>query len=125
MFQFHTSDTTSDNGGTVIPDAAGHRWYRATNGQPYSVKWFGARGDGVTDDILPIRKTILAVQDLRLNGTVWFPAGAYLITDTIAIHDEIKLCGEGNKTKIGATRIVPSSMGFHAISPLSVLPAQC
>ncbi len=120
MFQFHASDTTSDNGGTIIPDAAGHRWYRATNGQPYSVKWFGARGDGVTDDILSIRKTILAVQDLRLNGTVWFPAGAYLITDTIAIHDEITLCGEGNKTKIGATRIVPSSMGFHAISIIEV-----
>jgi hypothetical protein len=120
MFWFNASDTTSDNDGTIIPDAAGNRWYRATDGQPYSVKWFGARGDGATDDILSIRKTILAVQALPLNGTVWFPAGAYLITDTIAIYEAVTLCGEANKTQRGATRIVPSSMGFHALSIIKV-----
>jgi hypothetical protein len=116
MFWFNPSDTTSDNHGTIIPDAAGQRWYRATNGQALSVKWFGAKGDGATDDIQAIRRTIGAAQSLPLNGTVWFPAGAYRTTDTIAITEPITLCGDGNKTIAGATRIVPASMGFHVIA---------
>ena len=120
MFWFNRADTTSDNNGTIIPDAAGHRWYRATNGQAYSVKWFGAKGDGLADDSGAIGNAIAAVQALRVNGTVWFPAGAYLITRTIDIHDAITLRGDANKTIAGATRIVPASMSFHAIAIRSV-----
>ena len=45
-----TDTTAADNAGTVIVDAAGQRWRRDMAGLPLNVKWFGARGDGVTDD---------------------------------------------------------------------------
>src|SRR6185503_17592785 len=50
-FVFNPSDTTSpDNGGTIIVDAASNRWYRDVGTGAVSLKWFGARGDGATND---------------------------------------------------------------------------
>ena len=75
---------TADNGGTIIVDTAGHRYYRSTSGLPYSVKWFGAKGDGTTDDTAAIQAAISATQAAG-GGAVWFPAGTYHITDTLNI----------------------------------------
>lgn len=59
-FQLVSSDTTSvDNGGTLIVDALGRRWARVFTGPVY-VGWFGAKGDGVSDDFLPCTAAITA-----------------------------------------------------------------
>ena len=80
IFVFNPSDTTStSNGGTIIIDASNNRYYRETNGQPYSVKWFGATGNNTGDDAPSIRNTIAAAQD----GTgIFFPSGTYLLNST-------------------------------------------
>lgn len=45
LFIYNSSDTTSaDNGGTIIVDAAGNRWYREFSGSEVDVGWFGALG---------------------------------------------------------------------------------
>ena len=50
LFIRDDSDTTSsDNGGTIIVASNGKRWKRA-GVDKVDVKWFGAKGDGVTDD---------------------------------------------------------------------------
>jgi hypothetical protein len=50
VFVYDSTDTTSsDNGGTIIVDSANRRWKRIYSGK-ISVKWFGAKGDGTTDD---------------------------------------------------------------------------
>ena len=50
-FVYNAADSTSaDNGGTIIVDSLGRRWYRSTQGRAYSAKQFGAKGDGTTDD---------------------------------------------------------------------------
>ena len=50
-FVRNTADTSSaDNGGTVIVDAGGNRWYRQTGGQGLTPQMFGAKGDGSTND---------------------------------------------------------------------------
>lgn len=78
-FIFASTDTTSsDNGGTTVVDAIGQRWYRQTNGVAWSVKWFGAKGDGSTDDTARLQVACTAIN--AVGGTLYFPAGKYLIT---------------------------------------------
>lgn len=68
-----------------------------------NVKAYGAKGDGITDDTVAINR---AIEDLytkqlttsenvrQARKTVWFPAGRYLVTDTILLYPEVHLQGE-------------------------------
>ena len=48
LYEWNAADTaTTDNGGTIIVDTAGHRYYLARNGRPVSPLDFGAKGDAV------------------------------------------------------------------------------
>jgi polygalacturonase len=121
MFLCNPSDTTSDNGGTIIPDGHGNRWYRQTEGRPYSAKWFGAKGDGTTDDRDAIQAAITTVERLPVGGTVWLPAGKYRITAPLRITASLTLLGAGNQTINGATRIAPTFMDRWALSAVEVV----
>jgi len=51
-FYWDSTSTETDNGGTII-QATGvttGRWKRVYSGGAVNVKWFGAKGDGITDD---------------------------------------------------------------------------
>lgn len=77
--------TTADNGGTVFtPDTSSGagRWIRNFSGS-VNVRWFGATGDGATDDRAAIQDTIDFVST-RTNsgGTVYIPVGIYDIKTT-------------------------------------------
>lgn len=52
-----------------------------------TVKQYGAKGDGVTDDTGAIQQAINA----NVNGAVVFPPGTYLISSTITINNRIAL----------------------------------
>lgn len=47
-----------------------------------NVRDFGAKGDGRTDDTAALRKAVRA--NLNAHKTLFFPAGTYLVSDTIA-----------------------------------------
>lgn len=79
MFVYNSGDTTSlDNGGTIIVDAANRRWYRDYTGD-VSVRWFGAKADGVSDDHTAIQTA------LNTTPGVYVPSGNYLIKSTLNI----------------------------------------
>jgi hypothetical protein len=72
------TSAAADNAGTVIaPNAGTGRWLRLC-GLAVSVRWFGARGDGVTDDSAAIAAALVVAQ--AVGGSVHVPSGTYLVT---------------------------------------------
>jgi hypothetical protein len=60
-------------------------------GETLSVKDYGATGDGTTDDTVAIQAGIDAVQGT--HNVLFFPAGTYKVTDTLAVHNGTQLRG--------------------------------
>lgn len=58
-----------------------------------SVKRFGAKGDGLTDDTTAI---INALASLPGGGTVYFPGGVYLVSGDITVPSNITITGDTN-----------------------------
>jgi hypothetical protein len=88
VFYWDPSSPAEDNGGTVIAPITldptclvlPGRWIRIYEGF-LNVHWFGARGDGATDDTQALQHALDAV---RLHGgSLYFPPGRYIVTATL------------------------------------------
>lgn len=77
-----------------------------------NVKWFGTKGDGITDDTNAIKK---AVEFCEQGKILYFPQGDYLTTDTIVIDKAIHLNMQGkiicNHNKTGISYLNSNSSG--------------
>ena len=74
FYWYNSTDSVSaDNGGSIIVDASNRRWYLDNFSRPYSVRQFGAKGDGVTNAQAAIQNCINAVQAMG-GGIVYFPS---------------------------------------------------
>ena len=71
---------------------------RDINFKDVSVKDFGARGDGFTDDTYAIQSAINYVADMG-GGIVRVPVGVYLVSN-ITIYGDISLEGESRTDSI-------------------------
>ena len=60
-----------------------------------SVKDFGAKGDGTTDDTTAIQNAISIVGASAIYGIIYFPAGTYKITSTLNVTKPMYLQGAG------------------------------
>ena len=102
---------------TYKGDAAGYTVQTgATTGSPVSqsiqsrldsyavVTDFGATGDGVTDDTAAINRALYQLYCVQSNPQIrrslFFPAGNYIVTDTIKIPPYARLYGEGADSSI-------------------------
>ena len=60
---------------------------------------FGAKGDGITDDTAAINRALYQLYCVQNNTQtrrgLFFPAGTYIVTDTIKVPSFAKLYGEG------------------------------
>ena len=77
------------------------------NAESISVKYFGAIGDGVTDDTAAVQDAIDYAESLG-GGTLYFPPGTYGIGTTVTIPSNVRLLGAG--------------MNLSIIQALSALP---
>jgi hypothetical protein len=109
FFVYVSTDTTSlDNGGTIIRDGSGRRWYRETGGAAYNIRWFGAKGDAVTVDTVAIQNTVNAAIATAPNGmrgrsTVLIPIGRFVVDATISVNstNDIGIVIEGMGAGVG------------------------
>lgn len=86
-----------------------------------SVKDFGAKGDGVTNDIAAIQAAYAAAS---ANGTVFFPCGAYNVTTTsgnevVLIDKPISTIGLGSCTAFVGT--LGSGVDLFHVKPSTVI----
>ena len=69
-----------------------------------SVKDFGAKGDGLTDDTVAINRALFQLYSRAVNTEIrkalFFPAGTYIVTDIIKIPTYATLLGEGHDSSI-------------------------
>lgn len=65
---------------------------------------FGAVGDGVTDDTAAINRALFQLycrqENPQIRRSLFFPAGEYIVTDTIKVPPYAMLYGEGNNSSI-------------------------
>lgn len=75
----------SDNGGTIIipQGVTTGYWQRLFDGKHYDVRWFGARGDGTTDDTTYLQLTADAIAALTSKEGTILLHGEHLITSTV------------------------------------------
>ncbi|HEX3786092.1 MAG TPA: glycosyl hydrolase family 28-related protein [Pseudonocardiaceae bacterium] len=78
--------------------------YVKTGTLVYNVKDYGATGNGSTDDTTAVQNAINAASTAG-GGTVWFPAGTYMVTPTTSPalnvpSDGIKLVGASRKKSV-------------------------
>lgn len=86
VFVYRADQKDVDNGGTIIKG-----WVRQYDGD-VNVKWYGATGDGVTDDTAAIQAAINGSKD------IYFAPGIYRVTDTLVLRDKSHLRGTAGST---------------------------
>lgn len=88
FFYYDRLKADINNGGTII-----YGWVRIFQGAA-NAKWFGASGDGVTDDTKAIQNALDASDD------VFIPAGTYIVTRNITLNENNTIQGVKYKTTL-------------------------
>lgn len=92
-FYFNSASSATDNGGTIIqPTSGSGRWLRIINDGILNVRYFGAVGDGATDDTTAIQAALTLAT--TLGQTVYLPASTYVHTG-LTIYSNTTLLGDG------------------------------
>lgn len=120
VFRWNASDTAADNLGTVlIPNAAPGtgRWNRILNAGPISIRHFGAKVDGATNDLTAINAAVAAAGAVAGGAMVDLTDGTTIVTGSINMASNVILLGRGARsvikvaadTVLGAVRCVSIS----------------
>lgn len=102
-----SANVTSDPGQAIyVPPAAATSgasgaWVRRYPGE-INVKWFGAKGDGSTDDTTAIQRGLNYINTIG-GGTLYFPEGSYKVTAYLTIYKKTIIRGANRKASIITT----------------------
>ena len=99
VFIYRVDGTSND--GTIFDSSSTGKWHRQYEGA-INVKWFGAVGDGITDDYNSIQSTIDVAEDNQ-GGVVYFPQGVYKINSGLVANDAVLLKCDTNRDITSST----------------------
>jgi hypothetical protein len=97
MFTYITTTLRPDSGTIFNANGkGGGYWRRNYQGNTVNAMWFGAVGDGVTDCTNAIQWAIKSVDrnNGHYGGTVYVPAGTYLISSPITLGGYVSIHGD-------------------------------
>lgn len=103
-FYWDNTSGETDNGGTVIQPTGlvgNGRWKRNVTDH-VNVKWFGAKGDGVTDDTAAIQAALSFIQSQQNRMRLAFHQGVFLFSSTLNMPNNSGIVGASK----GQTRLV-------------------
>jgi hypothetical protein len=80
----------------------------------YNVKWFGAIGDGVTDDRAAIQMANDYVAYVK-GGYIWFPAGVYIVSAPVYRYSYVNWEGVKDSSIIKNTNPTQTSFGSQSV----------
>lgn len=121
------SSSTDDDDGSLTLAISGvttGRWRRQYTG-PVDVRWFGAVGDGVTDDAAAFQS---ALDSLESGGVLFVPSGIYKLgTQVTVTHDNVEIRGDGRGTQINKVFADGAAIRFLGVTSwrLRDLYVQC
>jgi hypothetical protein len=111
LFSWYPGSVTATNLGTIFsslyPGASG-RFIRQFSGS-LNVRWFGATGDGVTDDSLALQGAIDTIPST--GGDVFLPGGNYSFSTGLNFPRAIKFFGENTTRYALITRLSYTGAG--------------
>lgn len=90
-FCWDASSSAAVDSGLVFGSFPTGRWLRLGAEGAVNVRWFGAKGDAVTDDTAAIQ----AACAVAAGGSVFIPHGEFLITNAITLPEATRMEGEG------------------------------
>lgn len=110
LFVYSSSSVETEDGGMIIaPTTGSGRFLRVTSGSKISVKWFGAKGDGSTDDTTALQAAFTYFRAQAPGAVLEFDAtGTYLTTQTLLVEGN-RLTVEGNQSTIKTTATLASN----------------
>ncbi len=121
QFYWSSGDTTPSDGALVVGDSIFGRWRRLRVSKEVNVKWFGAKGDGVTDDAPALNRAYAACTSLVSELII--PAGTYFIGSPLQWDfattgvEAIRITGECG----GAFGLPGTTLKFGLASPSGIM----
>lgn len=86
LFTVTTVDPGADNNGTILKLSGGNVWLLRSYSGAINPKWFGAKGDGVTDDITAMEAAVALAKPI--GARILIPEGTYRLTNHFPVRNE-------------------------------------
>ena len=120
-FIYDPADKNSpDDSVMTLVTAEGLRFKRMTDQNSINVRWFGAAGNGSTDDWYAIQKAINYLLINAANGrTLYFPAGTYKISRPLMIARQ----SGGSYRQVSINLLGPASAKDLAVGVACIAPS--
>lgn len=106
---FVSQTSGAANGGTIFAGTGSTKWHRITQDSRLNVKWWGATGDGTTDDSAPLQAA--GNYAANNNGHLYSPLGTYITSSTIALDSFARLVVSGDGPNLSIWKRKDSTTG--------------